>query len=103
MYLAFAFHSMSAELDLSIKSYFDSTPVSLWSYLGFLKTLKSYCISKEYLLDDLKSIWRKRYINFLSNFLEKEHDNDIRNRVTILIRQVRQISVYCVSSINRCR
>ncbi|CAG8527048.1 6170_t:CDS:10 [Paraglomus brasilianum] len=78
---------MSAELDLSIKSYFDSTPVSLWSYLGFLKTLKSYCISKEYLLDDLKSIWRKRYINFLSNFLEKEHDNDIKNRVTILIRQ----------------
>ncbi|CAG8627455.1 6876_t:CDS:2, partial [Paraglomus occultum] len=80
--------SMFTEVHLSIKSYFESTPVSSWSYLGFLKTLKSYCISEEYSLDDLKAIWRKRYINFLNNFLaEKEHDGDIKKRVTILIRQ----------------
>ncbi|CAH1755761.1 13780_t:CDS:2 [Entrophospora sp. SA101] len=81
---------MSTELDLSIKSYFESTPVLLWSYLGFLKTLKSYCISEEHSMDDLKSIWRKRYINFLSDFLaKKEHDGDIKRRVTLLIRQKR--------------
>ncbi|CAJ0744996.1 20406_t:CDS:2 [Entrophospora sp. SA101] len=97
---------MSTELDLSIKSYFESTPVLLWSYLGFLKTLKSYCISEEHSMDDLKSIWRKRYINFLSDFLaKKEHDGDIKRRVTLLIRQdvfdkksqIEVLDVLCIS------
>ncbi|CAG8573790.1 17908_t:CDS:2 [Funneliformis caledonium] len=51
---------MSTELHFSIKSYFESTPVLAWSYLDFLKTLKSYCILEERSLDDLKSIWRKQ-------------------------------------------
>ncbi|CAG8572171.1 12169_t:CDS:2 [Funneliformis mosseae] len=45
---------MSTELHFSIKSYFESTPVLAWSYLDFLKTLKSYCVSEERSLDDLK-------------------------------------------------
>ena len=81
---------MTTELDLSIKSYFDSTPVLAWSYLGFLKALKSYCVSGEHSLDDLKAIWRKRYLTFLSKFLieEEGHDNGIKERVTFLIQQV---------------
>ncbi|CAB4395601.1 unnamed protein product [Rhizophagus irregularis] len=82
---------MSTELHLSIKSYFESTPVLAWSYLDFLKTLKTYCVSEERSLDDLKSIWRKRYLCFLSNCLikEEEHDNGIKERIAFLIQQKR--------------
>ena len=81
---------MSTELHLSIKSYFESTPVLEWSYLDFLKTLKTYCVSEERSLDDLKSIWRKRYLCFLSNCLirEEEHDIGVKERIAFLIQQV---------------
>ncbi|PKY57164.1 hypothetical protein RhiirA4_549548 [Rhizophagus irregularis] len=57
---------MSTELHLSIKSYFEKRS-----------------------LDDLKSIWRKRYLCFLSNCLirEEEHDNGAKERIAFLIQQ----------------
>ena len=88
-------------LDWKIKSYFESTPALEWSYLDFLKSLRPYCVSGEHSLDDQQSIWRKRYLTFLSNVLEEEQDYDIKERVTFLLRQVSQISSYYTLSLNR--
>ncbi|CAG8780949.1 18834_t:CDS:2, partial [Acaulospora morrowiae] len=80
--------SMHAKhLDWKIKSYFESTPALEWSYLDFLKSLRPYCISGEHSLDDQQSIWRKRYLTFLSNILEEEQDYDIKEHATFLLRQ----------------
>ncbi|CAB4430271.1 unnamed protein product [Rhizophagus irregularis] len=48
-------------------------------------------MASERSLDDLKSIWRKRYLCFLSNCLirEEEHDNGAKERIAFLIQQKR--------------
>ncbi|CAI2181397.1 8466_t:CDS:2 [Funneliformis geosporum] len=64
---------MTTELDLLIKSYFEN---------------------------DLKSIWRKRYLTFLSNFLieEEEHDNGIKSiRGVVLFMAWSIVSQHCNS------
>ncbi|CAI2188912.1 8204_t:CDS:2 [Funneliformis geosporum] len=73
-----------------VKSYFENTPVSEWSYMAFLETLKPNCISEVRTLVDQKSIWRKRYLTYLSNILiEKEQDDTSKKRATFLIQQKR--------------
>ncbi|CAG8724893.1 4678_t:CDS:2, partial [Funneliformis mosseae] len=64
-----------------------STPVSEWSYMGFLEALKTNCVSEVRSLADQKSIWRKRYLTYLSNVLIEEQDGINKERVTFLIQQ----------------
>lgn len=73
-----------------VKSYFENTPVSEWSYMAFLEMLKPNCVSQVHTLADQKSIWRKRYLTYLSNILiEEEQDNTSKKRATFLIQQKR--------------
>ncbi|RGB28917.1 hypothetical protein C1646_714855 [Rhizophagus diaphanus] len=96
-YLSFALlfpKSMSSVL-LAINSYFDNTPVLEWSYLGFLKALKPYCITDPNTIENQNSIWRKRYLSCLKDFLnvkEKQglqvgHNKEQYEFVTLLLRQ----------------
>jgi hypothetical protein len=89
--------SADPQLDLLIQSYFENTPVLKWSYLGFLETMKPQLNSVQGSLDKRKSIWRKRFLTFLTGVLVDEEeqkiydDNKTRFEVaTLLVQQVRQ-------------
>jgi hypothetical protein len=76
-----------------VNLYFESTPVSEWSYMGFLGALKTNCVSDVRSLADQKSIWRKRYLTFLNNVVIEEQDAISKERATFLIQQVCQFSL----------
>ncbi|CAB5365058.1 unnamed protein product [Rhizophagus irregularis] len=73
-----------------VNLYFESTPVSEWSYMGFLEALKTNCVSEVRSLADQKSIWRKRYYTYLSNVLIEEQNGISKERATFLIQQTPQ-------------
>ncbi|CAG8587562.1 14378_t:CDS:2 [Acaulospora colombiana] len=60
--------------------------------MGFLETLKPYCVSEVHSLGDQRSIWRKRYLTFLNNVLIHENHDDLNKRqATFLIQQKRPL------------
>uniref|UniRef100_U9UL86 Uncharacterized protein n=1 Tax=Rhizophagus irregularis (strain DAOM 181602 / DAOM 197198 / MUCL 43194) TaxID=747089 RepID=U9UL86_RHIID len=84
-----------------INLYFESTPISEWSYMGFLEALKTNCVSEVRSLADQKSIWRKRYLTYLSNVLIEKQDSISKERATFLIQQYR-VSFLSVTVVRYC-
>lgn len=73
-----------------IKSYFEDTPVLGWTYPGFLRALKPFCVADCYgSLEDQNSIWRKRFNTFLKEFLDGIKGNEEeREYVALLLKEV---------------
>ncbi|CAI2187551.1 8708_t:CDS:2, partial [Funneliformis geosporum] len=60
-----------------IKTYFEDTPILEWSYPGFLRALKPFCVADCYgSLKDQNSIWRKRFNTFLRKFLDSNEGKE---------------------------
>src|SRR5947209_6915415 len=95
--------SLKSRLDLAINSYFDSTHILNLSYLGFLKTLKPFCVSNPNSSENQNAILRKKYLEFLRNLLTEEEkqemqDEHIKERcelVELLLQQVCHV-LYCI-------
>ncbi|CAG8800724.1 19620_t:CDS:2, partial [Gigaspora rosea] len=74
--------------DDAIDLYFKSTPPPEWTYLGFLKAIKPYCISEARSIVDQKAIWRKRYLTYLSNLNIEEKNGIAKKYAAYLIQQL---------------
>nr|CAG8649680.1 2586_t:CDS:2 [Entrophospora candida] len=87
--------TMLSNLDTAIKTYFETTPTLKWSYLGFLRALKPFCLSDPNSVENQNSIWKKRYCSFLRNFLaekkkqglQDEHNKQQYDHVVFLLQQ----------------
>ncbi|GBC51999.2 hypothetical protein GLOIN_2v1472911 [Rhizophagus irregularis DAOM 181602=DAOM 197198] len=67
--------------------------------MGFLEALKTNCVSEVRSLADQKSIWRKRYLTYLSNVLIEKQDSISKERATFLIQQIMRNSILDIPSL----
>nr|CAG8571508.1 5864_t:CDS:2 [Entrophospora candida] len=76
-------------LDEAADSYFNDTPPSEWSYLGFLEALKPVWMSSARGVTNAEnSSLRKRFCNILKRILSEEQENEKGEVATLLLQTV---------------
>ncbi|CAH1769733.1 11727_t:CDS:2, partial [Entrophospora sp. SA101] len=87
-------------IDEAADSYFNDTPLSEWSYLGFLEALKPVWMSsaRDVTIAENSSL-RKRFCNILKRILSEEQENEKGGVATLLLQSVRNL--LCLSFLNQ--
>ena len=85
---------LSKTLDVAAISYFEETPYSDWTFLGFLTAVKTFW-STSNLSDDLASTLKKRYTLILKDIAKNEAEvEERRDMANSLLKQVRSILLF---------